>query len=272
MASVNFGQTFSQISSNSLRPTFELQFSQMQSTLIRRLNDEIGRLNDDPIGDIKLRRLKAEGQKLIDALPVVDDFLLQTRNSAGAIQGISNDLSILNDLLGDDDSVKPNEVAAFKLQRDAIAKRINNIFIFSNVDIPNFDAVKGLKDQLIKFEKLSPVVGTKADNSNVTENVTDLTTRSFNAEALVAITVEQALDVSLKIQRDFVGIDAEILEVESVAFAKKQVQVDNLRNQTANLLQIFSLAFEGQASFIESLANSLKPQTPDPGSILNLFA
>ena len=271
MANVSFGETFSQITSSAFRPAFELQFSQIQSTLISRLNDQIDGLNDDLIGDIKIRRLKAEGEKLIQALPIVDQFLLNTRSSQGAIKEVSDNLSNLSKFLGADDSVKPDEVDAFKVQRDAIAEQINNIFIFSNVDIPNFNAVKELKDQLTAFKSLSPVVGTKADNLAVTDGITDLTSRSFNAEALVAITIEQALDISLNIQRDFVDIDADILEVESIAFAEKQTQIDNLKARTANLLQVFSLAFEGQAIFAETLAKSLKPQAADPGSILNIF-
>jgi len=61
------------------------------------------------------------------------------------------------------------------------------------------------------------------------------------------------------------------LDVESVAFADKQIQIDNLKADAANLLQIFSLAFDAQASFAEDLASALRPQVPSPGSILNLF-
>ncbi|MBT3766421.1 MAG: hypothetical protein HOB79_01435 [Rhodospirillaceae bacterium] len=273
MAPVSFGQTFSQITANAAAPAFELQFSQIQNTLIRRLNGEIDKLSDDPITDIKLRRLRTEGQKLIDAQPVVEDFLQKTRNSLIAVQGISDDLSNLNDLLGADDNVTQAEVDAFVAQRDAIGERINNLFIFSNVDIPNFDAVKLFKDQLEDFQALTPVVGTKSvDNAAVTAGVSDLTARSFNAEALIAITVEQAVDVSLNIQRDFIGVDSDILVLETSAFAEKQTEIDNLKADAANLLQIFSLAFDAQAKFAQNIADSLRPQTPAPGSVLNLFA
>jgi hypothetical protein len=271
MADVSFGQTFSQITSNAIKPAFELRFSQMQNTLIDRLNVEISKLNDDRAGDNKIERLKAEGEKLRQALPVVQDFLVNTRSSQEAIKGVSDSLSTLNDLLGADDLVVQDEVDAFVAQRDAIADRIDRIFIFSNAEIPNFNAVKQLKEQLTSFKDLTPVVGTKNQNLSVTDGVADLRTRSFNAEALVAITVEQAHDVSLNIQSNFIDTDADLIQLESVSFAKKQAQIDDLRAQTANLLQIFSLAFEGQAFFAENLAKSLRPQTNDPGSILNIF-
>ena len=58
MAEVSFGQTFAQITASGLTPTFELQFSQIQNTLIGRFNNEIADLNDDRVTEVKLRRLR----------------------------------------------------------------------------------------------------------------------------------------------------------------------------------------------------------------------
>jgi hypothetical protein len=271
MADVNFGQIFTQISGSSVRSQFDVQFSQIQNTLIRRVNDEIDKLSDDPSTDRKLSRLRAEGQKLLDVKPVIDKFLSDFNNTQETVKEISDKLGGLNDFLGADDSVTQEEVDAFVAERDIIADKINNLYVFSNVDIPNFDSVKNLKDQLDSFKALTPVVGTKADNSAVTEGVIDLTTRSFNAEFLISNTIEQALDTSLNIQREFADIDIDILEIETVAFSEKEATINDLKADSANLLQIFALAFEGQAAFAENLANSLRPQVPAPGSILNIF-
>jgi hypothetical protein len=270
---VSFSTTFVNLASAAARISFETQFSQMQNTLIRRFNDNVDRIADDPIAQIKSNRLRREGLKLGNALPVIQEYKVGIKNTQVTLTDtITEKLSDLQLALGPDDSVSQAEVDAFTAQRDIVASQIENLFVFKNLDVFDGDFVIDLKKKLDGLNALTPVVGTKADNSAVTDFVISLQGKVSTAADIASNAVASALSIELRIQSKIADIQTDIIEIEVVEFQKKEAEIEALKADVANFLRIISLAFERNSEITQGITGSLNPKTPDPGSIVSLFA
>ncbi len=263
--------TLAGILSSATRPSFELQFNQLQNTIIRRVNKEIARVNDS--GGSERHRadeLRRQGLKLVDALPLIEAYRAGNSLNLGQLQLLIEEASALAASLGTDD-VDQSEVDAFNAQRDVIVEHVTNLYVFIHPDVVDGKIIQSLKAEIDTLNALTPVVGTQANNQAVIDAVA-----SFQDKADVALTVTQntvdlALGIEQNLQAKQVAILTEFEELTTLEQARKAKEIEDIRIDFANLLTAISISFEVNASFAEELNKFLVPFAPEPGSILNIF-
>jgi hypothetical protein len=272
---LEFSSVFVNLASATARVSFDIQFSQMQNTLINRFNDDVDRIADDPVTRIKANRLRREGAKLSDALPVIQEYKVGMQNTQVTLtETISVQLADLQSALGPDDSISQDEVNAFTAQRDIVATQIDNLFKFTNLDVYDGDFVLNLKSELDGLNALAPVVGSKSgDAANITaiDFVTSLKNKVITASEIASNSIASALDIELRIQAQLADVQADVIEIEVVELKRKEVEIEDLKSDIANFLRIISLAFERNSEITAGITGSLNPTTPDPGSILSIL-
>ncbi len=274
MAESVFGTTFANLANASARVQFELQFNQIQNTLIRRFNDQVDDIEADSGALREIERLQKESVKLVDSLPVIEAYRQGNSNNAGALDAIIDEFTTLEKTINQDANVTAEEVTAFETQRDIVATKLDNLYIFVHPDINDGNIILKLKEDIDTLRALTPVVGALDDsgtNSNVTSTVATLKSKTETALASTQLTVATALDLEQKIQADFSSRQAELLDLTAVEQARRNEEIEDLRVETANLLRIISLSFEANANFADYVTGGLSAKKPAPGSILNLF-
>jgi len=271
MADISIGSTLASLAVARARPSFELTFNQLQNTIIRRLNSEIEKVNNTGAAqENRVERLQSDALKLVDALPILQEFRIGNLNNSGQLDALFDETATLISSLGSDD-IDASEVAAFNAQRDIVVERLNNVYLFVHPDVVNGNVIEGLKDQIETLEGLTPVVGTQADNQALIDTVNSFQTQVSTGQTTTILTISTTLDLEQKIQSELAVAQSEILELGTVEAARKELEIQNIQAEFANLLQAISLSFETNNAFAESVANSLQPKLPAPGSVLNLF-
>lgn len=269
------GAILARIASQTARPNFEFRFNQMQNTIIRRVNKEIARVNDSSNSNRhKVEKLRRDGLKLADALPLVTAYREGNFNNLGQLERLIEDATTLTNALGADDAVDQAEVDAFNAERDLIVERLENLFFFIHPDLVDGNAIQILKDEIDTLNALAPEVGSKsglAANQTATDAVTTFLAKADNALSVTTITVSTALDLEQKIQSDLISNQSEFVELTALDQARKVQEIENIKIDFANILSAISLSFEGNQGFAEELNKFLTPFRPAPGSILNLF-
>ncbi|MCH7935484.1 MAG: hypothetical protein IH994_00130 [Proteobacteria bacterium] len=267
--------TFANIGLFASQPDFELQFSQLQNTIIRRVNKEIKRINESGASDRQtIAKLQRDGLKLADSLPLIEAYRNGNSNNLGQIQQLLEDADTLSSALGEDDAVSQAEVDAFNAKRDEIVERLNNLYFFVLPDIVDGNTIQTLKLEIDNLNALSPVVGSKStdqENIDATAAVSTLQNHLLTALTTTQNTVSLALDLEQNIQAKQAEILADFTDLTTVEAIRKATEIENIKGQFANLLIAISLSFETNSSFAFTLNKFLSPFRPEPGSVLNLF-
>ena len=265
--------TLAQVGKDSAGPNFELRFSQLQNTIIRRVNAEIKRVNDSgSVNKHKINKLQKDGLKLADSVPVLAAYRSGNENNLGQLQQLIADTETLSSSLGDDDDVDQSEVDAFNAQLAIVLDRLDKIYIYIHPDINDARAIQFLKQQVDTLSALAPVVGTKADNQAVTDAVTAFQNKTQSALDTTQNTVQLTLNLEENIQSRQADILARFEDLTTADKARKTAEITNIKTDYANLLTAISITFETNKNFTAELNKFLTPFTPEPGSILNLFS
>ncbi len=274
MASI--AQTFANLSTNTAASAFEVQFSQIQNTIIRRLNEEIGKVNSTSASDRhRVEALQREARVLGQSLPSLDAYLVGNNNNVGRLGTLFESATNLFNSLGDDDTVTQAEADAFNAKRDELIAELDEVYVFVHPDIVDGQVIQYLKQQTTTLQGLTAVAGSKtADQANVDAlaGALNFRDRVGTAQTVSQNTVAITLELTLDIQARVAEISADFTELTTETQARKAAEVDQLREKFANTLSAISLSFEANLDFARSLNAGLTPQAPAPGSVLNLFA
>lgn len=265
--------TLASISQATARSGFELQFSNLQNSLIRRFNDQVDKINDEASSSRReIDSLQAESARLVDTLPVIEQYRIGNQNNFGQLEKVQEDLTTLRAILTEDNTLTADEVTAFEAKRDEIAERVNNIFVFFSPDIVDGQPIQTLKEELDAFKALTPVAGSvDVDNAGLLDSVDSFITKTSTATTVTSNNIETALDLEIKVQTDFSNIDAELLELTFEEQERRNNEIESLRIDLGNTLRAISLSFEFSSDLSNQLNSSLREQTPAPGSVLNFF-
>ncbi len=265
------GATLANLAASAAGPNFELQFNQLQNTIIRRVNAEIARVNNTGASKrFEAEQLRKQGLKLADSLPLITAYREGNDRNLGQIQDLIDETDALAASLGTDD-VDQSEVDAFTAKRDEIVDRLNNLFVYIHPDVVDGKAIQNLKDQVDTLSALTPVVGTQADNQAVIDAVTTFQDQLDTALTVTQNTVDVALNLEVRIQRKQADILADFDNLTSAEQARKAKEIDNIKIDFSNLLTAISLTFETNRNLPAELNKFLVPFVPEPGSVLNLF-
>lgn len=267
--------TLAQVFNANNQPSFELAFSQLQNTIIRRINDEIERVAEEANADRgRIEKLQRDGLKLANSLPAITAYRKGNFFNEGRLDNLIDQALTLASSLGPDDAVDAAEVAAFNAQRDIVVDLINEMPVYIHPDIVDGKTIQRLKDQRAILNGLAPAVGSKsglAANVAATDAVTALQDELAVALSVTRNTVQVAVSLELSIQRRESVVLAEFTNLTDAEVVRRKIEIDNIKIDFANILTAISLSFEGNKSFAAELNKFLVPFRPEPGSVLNLF-
>tara|TARA_R110001592_G_scaffold161973_1_gene394866 strand:- start:8061 stop:8888 length:828 start_codon:yes stop_codon:yes gene_type:complete len=275
MAITPFSFTLANTALNSQRVKFELQFNLLQNTLINRHNKMIEDVSQTSLSvQRKIDDLANRQKTLVDALPALADFRQGNLNNKGALEKIFDEVSTLFQTFNQDATVDADEVAAFEAQRDNVATRIENLYIFAHPDVNDGQVIQRLKEDVAAIRGLQVSEGALLDAGNV--EVADTLT-ALQTEVSVAITVTQntvsvATDLEQNIQKKFTSADADLIKLTTTEADRREKEIADAETKLGNLLRALSLSFEINTGLSEALVSRLKPQTPPPGSAVNIIS
>ncbi|HEX9703494.1 MAG TPA: hypothetical protein VGA19_11635, partial [Rhodospirillales bacterium] len=207
-----------------------------------------------------------------DSLPILEQYRIGNANNSGQLDALFEEVIALQNTINDDNNVTADEVAAFEAQRDVVAARLKNLYVFVHPDVVDGNTILNLKEELANLTALTPVVGSlDVDNADVTTYLSTFSAKVENALTTTENTVTVVLDLEQKIQVNFASREAKILDLTKVEQAKRDKELEDLQVDLANFLRAISISFEVNNDFADLVASGLREQKPAPGSIMNLF-
>ncbi|MEQ8322570.1 MAG: hypothetical protein RH946_20070 [Rhodospirillales bacterium] len=272
MADTSIGATLAAVAQANARTSFEVQFNNLQNTLIKRFNKEVDEINGASTNGHKVAALEKQSSKLVDALPIVEQYRIGNQNNYSQLEVIQSDLSDLRNLISNDNTVTADEVEAFETLRDKIVDRVNNLYLLVHPDITDGQQTKRLKDALPDFASLTPVVGSlDVDNAGLTDSLDTFINHAVVTATVTSNTITTALDQEFKIQSEFSVVDADLLELTFEESERRNNEIESLKVDLGNTLRAISLSFEINSELATQLNSSLSEKAPPAGSVLNMF-
>lgn len=275
MALPPFAFTLANTALNNQRVQFETRFNLLQNSLINRHNDFIDKTSEtSPALQRKIDSLASRQKALIGSVPALSDFRQGNLNNKGALEKVFDEVSKLFESFNQDGTVDADEVAAFEEQRDAVATKIENLYVFAHPEVHDGKVIQRLKEDVATIRGLQVAEGALTDPGNM-ETADTLT--ALQTEVSVAITVTQnTITVTQKleesIQRKFTDVEADLIELTTSEQDRRETEIADAEARLGNLLRALSLSFEINSGLSQTLTNHLKPQTPPPGSAVNIIS
>ncbi len=252
---------------------FEVQFNNLQNSLIKRFNNEVDKIEGSTAVKHKIDALQKESAKLASSLPVLEQYRVNNQNNYSQLDKILSDLTDLRDIIDNDNTVTADEVTEFTALRDKIAERVNNLYIFVHPDVNDGNVIPRFKDALADFEALTPVVGTlDGDNAELTDSLDAFINEATVAATVTSNTISTTLDLEGKVQKEFSNADTELLSLTLEESERRKQEIDDLKVDLGNTLRAISLSFEINSELATQLNSQLTAPVPEPGSVLNLFS
>jgi hypothetical protein len=279
-----FGEALTRIAASSTRLAFEVRFNQIQNTVIRRLNDKIDKLDTQDESKYVKIDLRREFNAGINALPVIQRYLLDNQSNEDRLSDMSDAVAALRDTFADDgdaDNVTQDEVDSFISRRDAIVDSINELWVLTHPDFTDPFALQDLKNDVDTIAAWTPVVGVvdpegtepaTNDNRSIYEAANTLLTKVNATHSATATTVAMTFTLEQSLQGKLADIDAQLLEVDVLAQQKKIAEINDLKAENANLLQAISISFEASQGLTTYLANGLAGKVQNEDTVMQLFA
>ncbi|MBL4615609.1 MAG: hypothetical protein JKY27_12140 [Magnetovibrio sp.] len=277
----NLAQRLATIHQAASGPSFELQFSQLQNTVIRRLNDEIQKVNEAGGSKAEMLKLQRDGRKLAENLPIVEKFLFDTESNKGRLSTIYDKITSLVSKFTDDANMSATDVANFNTERQETVDEMNRLWQLSYVGFTDGDTIRRLKNDISVLEGLTPVEGVvdpegtdPATNANrsVLSSLETLQTQTSTAQTVTLNSIKVIFDIHKGMISDMFTIQADVTEINSSAQLAKLAEAEQIQLRYAALLESISLSYDVASSFSENLAKSLSSPRPEKGSVLNLFS
>lgn len=277
----NLAQVLANVHQQARGPEFELQFNQLQNTVIRRLNQEIKEINEAGGSEHEIRALQSKGRKYAENLPKVEKFLFDTETNKGRLATMFDKVTTMVSKFTDDDNMSAQDVTDFNTLRDEVVDEMNKLWQLSYVGFTDGDIIRRLKNELSTVQAMAPVEGVvDPEGTDPATNVNRATLTAlekFQTEVSTAQTVtNNSIYAIFNIRKDMLGemstIQAEITEINSSDQLKKIAEAEQVQQRYAALLESISLSYSVQSGFANDLAKSLSSPIPEKGSVLNMFS
>lgn len=266
------------------RPSMELAFSQLQNTLIRRLNTEIEKVNDLSGDNAKMLELRRVNKKFSEQLAPLGQYIFDNQSNMGKLDELSVMVSDLGAIFGSDGDaadVTAQEAADFVAKRDEVVAKIGTLYVLSHPDVANMGRIRDLLDQVDTLQAMVPDVGpvdpagTTNPNNNrvIADFVTELANKVSVAYTVSEETVYMANQMYQIATEKVYQSQADMMQLSQVDQAQRVQEIDNLKVEYANLLKALSLSYEVSLYYSENLSNQLNGvNRPPSGSVLNMFS
>lgn len=279
----NYGllaQTIANINQAAMGATFDLQFSQLQNTVIRRLNTEIAGVNAAGGSKADELRLKREGKNFATQLPLIEKFQFDTQTNSNRLSTVLNDVSTAISYFSDG-NISSSDVTNFNTARQAVVDELNKLTQLSYVGFTDGNIIQRLKNKVSTLESLAPVVGVvdaagTSPPTNVNRAVlTSLETLQNDVTTAQTVTnnsLSNIFDMRQTITAKLSEIQADVTAINSTAQTKKLAEVNKIKQKYTTLLKSISISYQGASGLSKSLNQALTLAEPPKGSVLNMFA
>lgn len=216
---------------------------------------------------------------MAENLPKIEKFLFDTETNKGRLANFYGHINTMIGLFTDDDNISAADVTAFNAARQEAVDELNKMWQLSYTGFTDGDIIRRLKNELTGLEALAPVEGIvdasgdPATNVNreVLTSLETLQTKTATAQDVTLNSIYGIFKMRQDMVSDMSSIQASITELNADAQVKKLAEVEALKEKYANLLHSISLSYEVSSGIAEGLSNQLSKQTPEKGSVLNLF-
>ncbi len=251
---------------------FEVQFNNLQNTLIKRFNSEVDKIEGSASFKHRINALQEDSARLASSLPVLEQYRVNNQNNYSQLDRIQTDLVSLRQIIADDNTVTADEVTAFTELRDQIAARVSDLFLFVHPDINDGNIIPRFKDAVPDLEALSPVAGSlDVDNAGLLDSLDAFINEASVAATVTSNTITTTLDLESKVQSEFSVVDAELLSLTFEESERRNQEIEDLKIDLGNTLRAISLSFEINSELATQLNSALTAPVPEPGSVLNFF-
>jgi len=280
---INLGAALISIGQAVARPEFELTFHQLQNTVLRRVNNQIEKVNEDTDNTRVVTRLHNDRNELAEDIPLLRTFLFGNEANNGHLLELSPIVTSAVAKFSEVDAetnLTAAEAADINTLKDQIVERLEGLFVIKHPGIHDANVIEKLKDLVAELNGLTAVTGTvdasgsgspSNDNRALLDKLVEAKTRVDVGMEVTRNTAGLTNGMILKYQKKVLEIDSKILGITDVDAQRRIQEVANLRADAANLLQAISISFEVSASMTDYIGRSLSPQQVPPGSVLNLF-
>ena len=280
---INIGAALISIGQAVARPAFELRFNQLQNSMIRRVNDQIDKINEDTDNTRVVAKLEKDRNELVDDVPRLRTFLFGNEANRNRLLDLSTvviSATAKFSEVDDDTNLTADEASDINALKDQIVERLEGLFVIKHAGIQDSNIIEKLTDLVDELNGLTAVAGVvDAEGSgSLSNNNRALLDKLAEAQIRVdvgAVVTQNTAHVTngliLKFQKKILAIDAEFIGISTVDAQRRIKEIADLRIDSANLLRAISISFEVSASFTDFIARSLSPRQVPPGSVLNLF-
>ena len=252
---------------------FEVQFNNLQNTLMKRFNNQVDVITSrNPSSVHKVVKLQKESSELVQSLPILEAYREANRNNYGQLEALQEELTDLRATISDDNNVTASEITNFTTKRDSVAKRLNNLYILVHPNFNDGQVILKLKESLAELESLTPIVGTlSGNNADISAFLTEIDNKVASSILTTSNTISSVLFMETNVQSRFTNLDTELLELTYEEQELRNSEIDSLKVDLGNTLRAISLSFEISGDLATAINNSLTKQKPPSGSVLNFF-
>ena len=255
------------------RVGFEVQFNNLQNTLMKRFNNQVDVITSrNPSSVHKVVKLQKESSELVQSLPILEAYREANRNNYGQLEALQEELTDLRATISDDNNVTASEITNFTTKRDSVAQRLNNLYILVHPNFNDGQVILKLKESLAELESLTPIVGTLGgNNADISAFLTEIDNKVATSILTTSNTISSVLFMETNVQSRFTNLDTELLELTYEEQELRNSEIDSLKVDLGNTLRAISLSFEISGDLATAINNSLIKQKPPLGSVLNFF-
>ena len=271
-------QQYAKLRQASTKAAFENRFYFIQQGLIKNLNKEILKTNDEALVR-KVAAIQKERDKMIEIIPKIRDYQFNLQTNTSRFLEIQND-AVEGLTLDEDanDQFSSNEANKLNVAKLNIVEKIRNLVEVNFPGIVDGNLVGRMRMDADSLEKLTATEGVidddEATGSNENRKLLNLVTQigekaqtfSESSSILVYSTNKMLMDLD---KSTYIK-QAELSTITAAEIARKTEEIEKIKLQYSNMLQVISMSFETNSGLSDLLADGAAFQ-PDGGSILNLF-
>ena len=160
---INLGAALISIGQATARPNFELSFLQLQNSVIRRVNDRIGEVNEATNNTRAVDELQKDRNELVEDIPKLRTFLFGNEANNGRLQELSpvvtSAIAKFSEV-DDDTNLTAAEASDINTLKDQIVERLEGLFVIKHPGIEDSDIIEKLTDLVAELNGFTAVAGT----------------------------------------------------------------------------------------------------------------
>lgn len=265
------GQTMASMAQTAARPNFELRFSQMQNTVINRVNKKIEEINS---AGVKVDATKVlERARLQRASDLLASYEQQVSNQYAGVADVYNRLLDLNPTGADTD---PSDFNRRLAQINETASMLPNVD-GSAAGVFTIDGVDTLRDVgVLQVTRNGEQVRVNSyadftDGAEADAAIMGAMSRASASVNILSTTIDSISGLRDSVDRRLGAVSLEIEAAKTEASAERAKQIKDLEQEYGRMLNAFSLSFESSQSVTDRIKGLLQPTEYQKGSVMNLF-